>query len=148
MINIKFINKATLSLCLIVLSSCGTVGNYLNPFYEAPPPEAYLGERSDRAINGGADKTEKARSALEAMASYRRAQAPQPVDPVIQPAVVRLMWIPDRVNKNGDLVPPHYYYLKVLKDRWAVQDSFDLEDQLGSKTSTSNVPYVQQGDAN
>ncbi len=129
------------------LCSCGAIGNALNPFHEPPAPEAYLGEKNDRAISGDADRGEKARAALEAMASYRRAQAPEPVNPVVQPAVVRLMWIPDRINKNGDLVPPHYYYLKVLKDRWAVQDSFDLEDQLTGGTSpASNVPFVREGE--
>jgi hypothetical protein len=129
------------SLC----TGCGYAGNLLNPFYEIPPPEAYLGERSDKALLGEDDKGDRARAALEQMATYRRAKTPQPVDPVVQPSVVRLMWIPDHLNKHGDLVPAHYYYLKVLKDRWAVTDAFELESQLGSSKSTSNIPYVPEG---
>ena len=126
--------------------SCAATGNTLNPFYETPPPEALLGEKNDKALYGGGDKAEQARGALEAMTTYRRAHTPEPVDPVIQPAVVRLLWIPDHLNKNGDLIPPHYYYLKVLKDRWAVSDSFDLEAQLnGDKKSsiTDSLPYIK-----
>jgi hypothetical protein len=136
---------STLALILCTVG-CGRIGQVLNPFYEPPQPEALLGERNDNALNGGKQQGTKAREALEAMASYRRAQAPQPNDPVIQPAVVRLMWIPDHLNKNGDLVPQHYYYLKVLKDRWAVTDAFDLEQQLNNGTNTSNVPYAHAGD--
>ena len=73
-----------------------------------------------------------ARQALEVMGTYRRAMAPQPYYPVIQPAEVRLMWIPDHLNKFGDLVPAHYYYLNVLGDRPAVQDAFEVESQLGA----------------
>lgn len=114
----------------------------MNPFYESPPPEAYLGEKNDRALNATYEKAETARSALEHMATYRRANEPEPIHPVIQPAVVRLMWVPDHLNKSGDLVPPHYYYLKVLSDRWAVQDAFELESQLGPTNSGSNVPWT------
>ena len=139
------ISKKLLTLLLINFSACSYAGNLLNPFYDSPPPEAYLGERNDAALNGNVQKEETARAALEAAASYRRAHAPQPIDPVVQPAVVRLMWIPDHLNKNGDLVPAHYYYLKVLKDRWAVTDAFELESQLGPKNSASNLPYVPEG---
>jgi hypothetical protein len=127
-----------------LLCSCNTVSNAMNPFYETPPPVAMLGEMNDNALNGGSNNVSGARKALEAMASYRAAQTPQPVNPVIQPAVVRLMWIPDHLNKNGDLVPAHYYYLKVLKDRWAVQDAFELEQQLSPdrSTSSSGMPFV------
>jgi hypothetical protein len=101
-----------------------------------------LGEKNDHALLEGGAKVEKARQALEHMASYRRAQLPQPVNPVIQPAVVRLMWIPDHVNKHGDLVPGHYYYLKVLKDRWAVTDAFELENQLGTTKDSATLPFT------
>lgn len=128
-----------------ILSGCARIGNVLNPFYTPPGPEAYLGRANDSALNESVDKAEKARTALESMASYQRAHAPQPYNPVMQPAVVRVMWIPDHLNKNGDLVPAHYYYLKVLKDRWAVSDAFELEGQLGPKTDASNIPYVTDG---
>jgi hypothetical protein len=137
-------NFLTVGACL-AFSGCATAGNLLNPFHEAPPPEAYLGQRNDHALNEGSTKTENARSALEAMASYRRAHAPAPYDPVVQPAVIRLMWVPDHLNRNGDLVPAHYYYLKVLNDRWAVQDAFELEKQLGPSKRSSNIPFVPEG---
>ena len=90
-----------------------------------------LGRRDTSSISGNSGKkASEARHALEVMGSYRRAQAPQPVYPVVQPAEVRLMWVPDHLNRFGDLVPAHYYYLRVLNDRWAVQDAFDLERQL------------------
>lgn len=131
---------------VINLSGCSAIGKVLNPFYEDPLPEALLGERNDKAISGARQKNVAAREALEQMASYRRAHDPQPANPVIQPAVVRLMWIPDHLNVHGDLVPAHYYYLKVLRDRWAVQDAFELESQLGPKTDSSAVPYVTADD--
>lgn len=137
--------KIVLLAILGTLTSCSYAGNILNPFYDSPPPEAYLGEKNDAALNGIEGKEDRARAALESAATYRRAHAPAPVDPVIQPAVVRLMWIPDHLNKNGDLVPAHYYYLKVLKDRWAVTDAFELESQLGSTIGASNLPYVPEG---
>ncbi len=137
----KLIIKSSAVVAILSMTACSSVGNFLNPFYEEPTPEALLGERNDQAISGSKQKNVTAREALETMASYRRAQMPQPVNPVIQPAVVRLMWIPDHLNKNGDLVPQHFYYLKVLKDRWAVTDAFELEQQLNTGGSVSNVPY-------
>ena len=128
-------------------SACSSIGNALNPFYDEPPPEALLGEKNDHAISGDRKKSTEARTALESMATYQRTHLPQPVNPVIQPAVVRLMWVPDHLNKNGDLVPAHYYYLRVLKDRWAVTDLFELEGQLGDKNSGSNIPYIHKGEA-
>ena len=128
------------------------MSNLLNPFYDAPTPEAQLGERTDRALNESEGKAEKARAALEAMTEYKTAQTPKPYDPVMQPAVVRLMWVPDRVNKHGDLIPAHYYYLKVLSDRWAVTDAFELEAQLNKGGSgagggaSSNVPFTTKDD--
>ncbi|HMO02716.1 MAG TPA: hypothetical protein PKD37_07100 [Oligoflexia bacterium] len=136
-----------LSLLGIIFNiSCAKISPVLNPFAEEPAPEALYGERSDRALNSGQAKGDSARKALEAMATYRRAHLPEPVNPVIQPAVVRLMWVPDHLNKNGDLVPQHYYYLKVLNDRWAVTDAFELEGQLQSGSGSSNVPYINAND--
>lgn len=144
----RLISKAALAGVLASLSACSSAGNMLNPFYEPPEPVALLGERNDHALGGGGTNENSARQALDAMASYRRAQDPQPTNPVVQPAVVRLMWIPDHLNKSGDLVPAHYYYLKVLKDRWAVTDAFELEAQLnGPGGSSSNLPYVFADDA-
>jgi hypothetical protein len=135
-----------MSICSAALTGCATVGDQLNPFQDPTDPIALLGERNDRALNETADKQDRAREALESMASYRRTQYPQPVDPVVQPAVVRLMWIPDHLNKSGDLVPAHYYYVKVLNDRWAVQDAFELEQQLGSTKEASSMPFVYSDD--
>jgi hypothetical protein len=140
------LSKLTILVSMGFLSGCTTIGNKLNPFQEDPDPMALKGERNDRALNETVEKQDRAREALETMASYRRAQAPQPVDPVVQPSVVRLMWIPDHLNKSGDLVPAHYYYLKVLNDRWAVQDAFELEQQLGSTKDATNMPFVYADD--
>ncbi len=133
---------------LTTLCSCTGLTHVLNPFYEPPSEVALLGEKSDKALGGAgpkggsAEREDTARAALQAMGSYQRAQDPQPVNPVMRPAVVRLMWIPDHLNKSGDLVPAHYYYLKVKKEDWAVTDAFELESQLGSNTSGSNLPFV------
>lgn len=136
-----------LSIFLALTSGCHRVGNVFNPFYEPPAPVALLGDKNDHALSGKEEKIEKARGALDAMASYRRAQDPEPVYPVINPAVIRLMWIPDHLNKNGDMVPSHYYYLKVKGDTFAVQDEFDLQKQLGGPSgSSSNIPYVNEGE--
>lgn len=132
---------------LITFSGCTTTSNLLNPFYEPPTEEALLGSKDDHALNENEGKAEKARTALESIAEYRRAHEPKPYDPVLQPAVVRLMWIPDHLNKHGDLVPAHFYYLKVLSDRWAVTDAFELEGQLrGKGNDTSNIPYTTKDD--
>lgn len=137
--------KKIVGLCVLVtlLTGCGTIQNLLNPFYEPPSERATLGNRDDRALNEGEGKVNTARKALESMSTYQRANDPKPYNPVMQPAVVRLMWIPDHLNKSGDLVPAHYYYLKVLSERWSVQDAFELEGQLGgNRGSSSNVPFA------
>ncbi len=148
--NVKLSCLLTLSLSL--LTSCTAVSNALNPFYETPSENAYLGSPNDHALRDGAGgKEESARAALEHMASYNRSLDPQPVRPVVQPAVVRLMWVPDHLNKHGDLVPAHYYYLKVLSDRFAVTDAFELEGMLkrstGGQSDVSNIPYVPESEA-
>ncbi len=131
------------SLC----SGCNHVGNILNPFYESPSEVAYFGEKNDAALNdSGGGKATRAREALEAMSSYQRTLSPQPNNPVIQPAVVRLMWVPDHLNSHGDLVPAHYYYLKVKRDAWAVTDAFEIEGQLGGAKQGSAVGFVNPED--
>ena len=145
MINRNFV-RATLAVVSLALSSCTTMGNVLNPFYEPPTPVALLGEKNDHALGGGAaGKEDSARAALQQMGTYTRAQDAQPVNPVMRPAVVRLMWIPDHLNNAGDLIPAHYYYLKVKKEDWAVTDAFELQGQLGSTNSAATVPYVYEG---
>lgn len=128
----RFFNIAivlTLSACSIA----GPAADELNPYGEGNSVEA-LGQRDLSALQGagagGSKAAESARHAMEVMGSYRRAQAPEPAYPVVKPAEVRLMWVPDHLNKHGDLVTAHYYYLRVLNDRWAVQDAFELEQQL------------------
>lgn len=130
-------------------SGCNAMSRVLNPFHETPSEVALLGEKNDAALNdgGGTGKAAQARQALEAMATYQRAHAPQPNNPVMQPAIVRLMWVPDHLNSHGDLVPAHYYYLKVKREQWAVSDAFELEAQLGSSTgNASSIGYVNPED--
>ena len=143
----KKISTILLLGCVLGLADCTQVGNVLNPFYEDPAPVALLGEMNDKAISNGGQSEDTARAALGAMVSYKRAQTPEPTNPVVQPSVVRLMWVPDHLNKNGDLIPGHYYYLKVLKDRWAVTDAFELEGQLNGGNSSSNLPFVYSDEA-
>ena len=142
------LSRAALTLSLVLSTGCSTVGNVLNPFYEPPTETALKGERNDHAISGGGSggtSGTRARAALESMSSYQRAHDPQPVNPVIKPAIVRLMWVPDHLSAHGDLVPAHYYYVKVKDDQWALTDAFDLENQLKGSTRgarDSNIPYV------
>ncbi len=128
------------------LCSCNLVGNFMNPFYEPPTELALQGEKNDHALSGAgtSDKAENARSALQAMGDYQRTHDPKPENPVIRPAIVRLMWVPDHLNKSGDLVPSHYYYLKVKKEDWAVTDAFDNEAQLNQSGGgqASAFPFV------
>lgn len=142
----KHVRGAALLAALCMLSGCytgaGSIADQLNPYADAGSD---LGERTTDAISGGAGgkKAAAARQALEVSGSYRRAMAPQPYYPVMQPAEVRLMWIPDHLNKFGDLVPAHYYYLRVLDDRPAVQDAFEIESQLSATSrggSTGGAP--------
>ncbi len=140
---------ALLTMSIATFSGCSSkAADSLNPFSDG---EANLGDRTSQALSeeGSSSKeAEAARHALEVMTNYRRAQAPQPYYPVVQPAEVRLMWVPDHINKGGDLVPAHYYYLRVLNDRWAVQDAFELEEQLNSGTpggAGSATPWTFQG---
>jgi len=141
--NSFLISRVTAGFILAPLVGCSTVSRVLNPFAETPSEVAYFGEKNDKALNdSGGGKSDRARAAIEAMSTYQRAMPAQPNDPVIQPAVVRLMWVPDHLNAHGDLVPAHYYYLKVLKDRWAVTDAFELEGQLGASTGSTGVSYA------
>ena len=134
--------KKILLISLLALCSCTHVANTLNPFYEEPSETALMGELNDDALNPTSGKSQTAREALEQMGSYQSANFPQPVNPVMQPAVVRVMWVPDHLNTHGDLVPSHYYYLKVLHDRWAVTDAFELESQIKGSNNSSNIPFV------
>jgi len=143
-IKITFKALALAAFLLSTTSGCTLFQRVLNPFYEPPSDTALFGEKNDSALRGSAEHTIKARQALDSMGQFQRAHDPQPVNPVMRPAVVRLMWIPDHLNKSGDLVPAHYYYLKVLKEDWAVQDAFELEQQLGASTSTSSLPFVYE----
>ena len=125
------------ALGICTLNACSSVGNFadnLNPYSDGNKVSTeYGGERNTNAIAGGGaagKEADNARHALEVLGTYRKAQAPEPAYPVIQPAEVRLMWIPDHLNAVGDLVPSHYYYLRVLPDRPAVTDAFEIERQL------------------
>lgn len=131
-----------------LLSGCSssTFNKVLNPLAVEPEPEAFLGTPDSSALDGTTSKAEEARAALEAMTSYQRQFTPSPNKPVMRPAVVRLMWVPDHLSPHGDLVPAHYFYLKVKDDEWAVTDAYDLYDQLdgsaGKNANPSNIPFV------
>ena len=104
-----------------------------------------MGNRDDHALNDSKGKEDTARLALEGMASYQRAAPPSPYKPIMKPAVVRVMWIPDHLNRNGDLVPAHYYYLKVKGEQFNVSDAFELERQLDGPNGSgpaSSVPFI------
>lgn len=135
-----------LLLTLAFCTGCTQIGNSLNPFQEPIKAEALQGTPNDHALREEGERLERARGSLEEVSRYPKAHQPQPVNPVIQPAVVRLMWVPDHLNKSGDLVPAHYYYLKVLEDRWAVTDVFEQQQVSGgSSTLGSSIPYTRQG---
>lgn len=142
----KITKLLILFLISINLCGCGAMSKILNPFYEEPTELAIQGEANDHALNSSELKEDSARKALEQMSTYQRTHTPSPDKPVMQPAVVRLMWVPDHLNSHGDLVPAHYYYLKVLKERWAVSDAFELESQLKGGSKTSSIPFVYDGD--
>jgi len=145
----RILSTLAIASLAVMATGCSAVGRVLNPFYESPSPVAYFGEKNDAALmsEGAGGKGASARAALEAMGTYQRAHAPQPNNPVMQPAVVRLMWVPDHLNSHGDLVPAHYYYLKVKKEQWAVTDAFELEAQLGSTTgNASSIGFVNPED--
>lgn len=140
----------TAATLLLAVSVSGTIGcsvagpaaDELNPYGQGNNIET-LGSRDQKALNGGSKAATSARQALEVAGSMRRAAAPQPYNPVINPAEVRLMWVPDHLNRFGDLVPAHYYYLKVKKDTWELQDAFDIEAQLtetGAPAGGGGVP--------
>lgn len=144
----KAIRFCALALVGLSIGGCSSVSQLFNPFYETPSEVAYFGEKNDAALNeGGSGKGDKARAALEMMGSYQRAMPAQPNNPVMQPAVVRLLWVPDHLNAHGDLVPAHYYYLKVKKDAWALTDAFELESQMNTGGSSSGVGYISPEDA-
>ncbi len=144
----RAVKLSFIPLAAIILSGCSSMSRILNPFYETPSEVAYFGEKNDAALNeGSGGKGDKARAALEAMATYQRAMPAQPNNPVMQPSVVRLMWVPDHLNSHGDLIPAHYYYLKVKRDSWALTDAFELESQLSSGSgNASAVGYVSPED--
>lgn len=122
-----------LTSCMMGCAVAGPAADEINPYGEGNAVQT-LGNRDASALQnaggGGSKAAINARHALEVMGSYRKSQAPQPAYPVIRPAEVRLMWVPDHLNKHGNLVAAHYYYLRVMNDRWAVQDAFEIEEQL------------------
>lgn len=142
----KTAQTTVLLLTIAFCTGCTKIGHSLNPFQEPIKAEALQGTPNDHALREEGNRLEQARGSLEEVSRYPKAHQPQPVNPVIQPAVVRLMWVPDHLNKSGDLVPAHYYYLKVLEDRWAVTDVFEQQDVSGGNSSLgSSIPYTRQG---
>ena len=124
-------------------SGCAGLAESVNPFGTEGGGE--LGSRDTSALGGGGSgkQAEQARHALEVVGTYQRALPPQPYYPVVRPAEVRLMWIPDHLNRLGDLVPAHYYYLRVTRDVFEVQDAFETERELTSRSG----PYAGTGPA-
>jgi hypothetical protein len=149
---IKKIILISISASMIGLASCAQTGSFadnLNPYADGNQiPAEYGGDRNTGAImggGGGAKSADAARNALEVMGTYRNALPPEPTYPVIKPAEVRLMWVPDRLNAIGDLIPAHYYYLRVLPDRPAVTDAFEIERQLDLTTSGGAAAPISLG---
>lgn len=143
--NIKYLSFIALVACC--LAGCGSTSEVLlNPYGDEGPQ---LGDADNAAIldevGGGTSDHEAARTALKAFGEKQRAIEPQPMAPVIRPAVVRLMWVPDHLNPLGDLVPAHYYYLKVKDDEWELKDGFDNLQQLrdaGVGTGGGSTPWI------
>jgi hypothetical protein len=142
----KIVCCSLLSSILIAGAGCaiaGPMADELNP-YGSGGGGVEQGVRDSSTIvgasGGGAGEAERARHQLEALGAYRRALSPQPAYPVVRPAEVRLMWIPDHLNKVGDLVPAHYYYLRVTNDQFEVQDAFDYDNQLNNQPG---LTYIQ-----
>ncbi len=133
-----------LSLGIFVLG-CSSVSNAINPYYKTPPKEAYAGKRSDHSLTGGG-REEKALSAISSeIASRAGATSSSPYKPVVTPAVIRLMWVPDRLNRNGDLIPAHYYYIRILNDRFVLEDAFEINAMLNSTTKSADsggYPFI------
>ena len=44
------------------------------------------------------------------------------------------MWVPDHLDRFGNLVAAHFYYLRVRNDGFNVQDAFEIEDDLNNPT--------------
>lgn len=143
----RFMKGIFLSLLVVFLAGCSTVSNAINPYYKTPPKEAYAGSRNDHALTGGgSNREQKALTAImnEPGHSYG-ANSAAPYKPVIKPAVVRLMWVPDRLNRNGDLIPAHYYYLRILNDRFAIEDAFEVNAALNATTRSvggGGIPFI------
>ena len=135
----------------LLLIGCASEGaSLLHPYADTGMEE--LGERSTRALtqgSGTADEDKIARQMLSGVGTSRKALPPSPNRPVVLPAEIRLMWIPDHLNKYGDLVPAHYYYLRVMDERFNLEDAFSTEGQLdpynnsrGSKSGGGATPWV------
>jgi hypothetical protein len=142
---VKTTIKINMILIFLLLNGCSSVGRILNPFQRGPTKEALLGEPNDHALLEVSEKSDEARKAFEQLGSYQRQHLPSPNKPVIVPSVVRVMWVPDHISNDGDLVAAHYYYLKVLDERWAVTDAYDLAEQLNveeQRNIRSTIPFV------
>ncbi len=145
---VKLITSLVLTSYLSACSVIGPSADELNPFNDGSQHKDFGGQRNTSALGGTAasgKEADAARHALEVMGTYRKAQSPEPNYPVMQPAEVRLMWVPDHLNAVGDLVPAHYYYLRVLPDRPAVTDAFEIERQLDLSQNGAAVGSVGGG---
>lgn len=138
----KLFLSSVLILASFSLSACNTAGRVLNPFYEPPGEYAYGGKANDHALNDSANKVDSARQALEAANTYQAAHMPTPNKPVYKPAVVRILWVPDHLDKNGNLVAAHYRYVEVKRGEFNASDAFEIERQLGSTIGGSNISFA------
>ena len=146
---LRIISRGAVISGMILLSGCSSESwDFLSPFSHSEVEVANKGERTNKAIleesGGSGVSAEDARKALEVMGKYQETHDAKPYAPVLKPAEVRLMWVPDHLNRNGDLVPAHYYFLKVLPDIWMTQDAFEIEEQItsGRSGAGSAVPWV------
>ena len=111
-------------------ATAGAAADQLNPYAEGNTVQLGQADNSALLASGGGKNAAQARHALEVLGTRDMRQAPKPYYPVVRPREVRLMWIPDRINRHGDLVPAHYYYLRVMDDRWEHNDAFEVDRQL------------------
>ena len=121
---------------LTLLAGCGASSS-------SHGSELSLGQRNNHALIGNSGVSLLSREERRQILHRKLAgNTAQPYHPVVYPAQLRLLWIPDRLN-DKDYIPDNYYYLRITNDIFATEDLRDLETQLFEETdSKSNVPWI------